>query len=328
MIPKNRLIYSSWFKTFATENPIEICDVGAREELFKPFDSLPNSIIRVHGFEPDSEEAERLQKRYEANQRTYYPYGLWSESTLVDLSLAELAGNSSIHPPNIEHLSKVFPPLHWTNRRPIKTLSLPVKSLDDVISEHKFGCDLLKIDTQGSEFEILIGAERALKEAISFVLLETWTMEVHKGQALSGKIMEWMHSKGFALIRTHNGADWHRKEVDQLNRVGLRTLVGLDLLFVRVDFKFTDNEFAYKKIVKSAALAELYGFPDLALQIIDQNKGNLQEFSAELNSVKSLIVKNWSKSHEAMTFRAVRKFFSLLGYSLEKHHSDPYAPLH
>jgi FkbM family methyltransferase len=328
MIPKQRLLLSSWFKKHSSSHPITICDVGAREELFKPYNSLPKDLFKIIGFEPDEKEAHRLAEKYKNTNRTYLPYGLWSSSTTVSLSYAELAGNSSIHPPNLDVLSRTFPKKHWTNRRPVSTPEIQVKALDDVADQFGYDCDLLKVDTQGSEYEILNGAQNLLKDSVVLVLLETWTFEVHKGQALTGKILEWMNEKGFELIRTNAAADWHRKEINQLNREGLRTMVGLDLLFIRRDFDFKDEEIRYKKVVNGAALSELYGFPDLGIQVIDQNKDALPNYTKELAAAKQEIISNWSKSHEPFLFRAIRKLVSLLGYKLEKHHSSPYAPLH
>ncbi|GAB5539364.1 MAG: hypothetical protein Salg2KO_14670 [Salibacteraceae bacterium] len=182
------------------------------------------------------------------------------------------------------------------------------------------------MDTQGSELEIIQGAERLLRNKVSFVLLESWTFEVHKGQALSGQIMEWMNSIGFTLIRVHEGAKWHRKPIEELEAKGLKSLVGLDLLFVRNSFEFGENQHTENKILKAAALAELYGFPDLAIQILDSITDS--ERQSVIREARQIIIQNWKKKPQNMIFRIVRKILYMVGYHIEKITPSPYAPLH
>jgi len=325
MIPDNRLLLHSSFKKLINDDRVNIVDVGAREELFAPYNKLPQDLIKVFGFEPDAKEAERLKNLYKPEEREYFPFGLWNKTTDIKLSYSEVPGNSSIHPPNMERLKELFPPINWKTRTPKEILTLGVKSIDDINAETPFDCDLLKVDTQGSEYEILVGAEKFLKSNVSFVLLETWTFEVHKDQALSGKIMEWMNERGFTLIRLNNGAEWERKTDKPIPIKGMQTLVGLDLLFVRNEFKFDNPSFQKSKIVKAAALAELYGFPDLGIQILETWSDSSDENAAK---AKSIIYNNWQKSHDPILLRVLRKTAWNLGFILKKRNSNPYAPLH
>jgi FkbM family methyltransferase len=316
-IPTNRLLLNREFKTLSDNIALHICDVGAREELFKPFNDIPEDLLHVIGFEPDAEEAIRLGKKFEG-RRKYFPYGLWESSTEIELSYAKLAGNSSIHPPNLETLKSLFPPINWETRIPKEILKLPVKSLDDVCREESFDLDLLKVDTQGSEMEILKGA-KAVLDFTSFVLLETWTFEVHKGQALSGEIMEWMHKQGFTLVRINKGAEWYRKTGLELTRKGLPSLIGLDLLFVRNNFE----QFSTSKTIRAAALAELYGFPDLALQILDSKRND-----ANSKKARATILNNWKQTNDPLYFRVIRKIASSFGWELSIRGKSEFAPLH
>lgn len=327
MIPSNRLLLSSWFEARAKESPLKIFDVGAREEMFKPYNHFPAGIMKIYGFEPDREEAIRLSKKYPKEQREYFPYGLWKTSGKINLSYAKQAGNSSIHPPDMDRLKAVFPKKHWEKREPKEQMEVDVRSIDDLNKELSLDCDLLKVDTQGSEMEILKGAEKLLKDSVSFVLLETWTFEVHKGQALSGEIMEWMDKQGFTLLRINQGADWHRKEIEKLETPGLRSLVGLDLLFVRNSFDFGSKAKNIDKAVIGAGLAELYGFPDLGMQILAQVKSHSGE-DESLQKAESLMIKNWKHKPEGFFFKAFRKLSYMAGYHVEKVEASPYAPLH
>ncbi|GAB5539365.1 MAG: hypothetical protein Salg2KO_14680 [Salibacteraceae bacterium] len=116
MIPSSRLILSDFFKENINSNRVKIFDVGARQELFSPYNQLPAELFKIYGFEPDAQEANRLSKAFDPKDREYFPFGLWKESTKIKLSYAKLPGNSSIHPPNMPELQKLFPKKHWETR--------------------------------------------------------------------------------------------------------------------------------------------------------------------------------------------------------------------
>jgi hypothetical protein len=120
------------------------------------------------------------------------------------------------------------------------------------------------VDAQGSEGEILRGAQRVLREEVLCAVVETWTVEVHRGQALTGEVMTLMASLGLTLFDIDIAAAWSRAVPDGLQLQGKRQIIGLDLLFLR------DGPIAGPptRILKVAALADLWGFPDVALEYL------------------------------------------------------------
>ena len=56
----------------------------------------------------------------------------------------------------------------------------------------------LKIDTQGYEWQVLIGGNKTIQSAIG-VMLEVSLVELYSGQKLWREILEYMHNLGFEL---------------------------------------------------------------------------------------------------------------------------------
>jgi hypothetical protein len=73
--------------------------------------------------------------------------------------------------------------------------------------------DFLKIDTQGSELDILRGAEQSLKAA-AMVELEVEFVEVYKGQPLFHDVSQFMADRGFELLYLNRFME-HRRQVYQ-----------------------------------------------------------------------------------------------------------------
>jgi FkbM family methyltransferase len=76
---------------------------------------------------------------------------------------------------------------------------VPMVTLDSVVKKRKLkNIDFVKIDTQGSELNILKGGKTAISKA-EFVLLETQNLEYNLGAPFVDKVFEFMDKFGFAL---------------------------------------------------------------------------------------------------------------------------------
>lgn len=83
---------------------------------------------------------------------------------------------------------------------PRDTISLPMRTLDDVLAEmpgREF--DLLKIDVQGAEIDVLRGAGRTLA-GVEAIVIELSLLEYNKGAPPIGETMRWLGEQGFALF--------------------------------------------------------------------------------------------------------------------------------
>ena len=75
--------------------------------------------------------------------------------------------------------------------------------------------DVLKIDTQGFDFEVLKGSEKSLNSGIvRCILIELNFIGLYKNQGDACEILSWLLARGFKIVdlyeknRVHNGLQW------------------------------------------------------------------------------------------------------------------------
>ena len=261
------IIHSDEFRAIVEGDPLVYIDAGARGGLQGPWAEINDERLHVVAFEPDPIASAGLAER-QNSRRQVVSKALWSQAGSVEVHLAEVPGTSSIHPPNWKLLNR-YPDPHAVPRTTVNRLTVDCVPLDSALDALGRRADFIKIDTQGAEYEILVGASRALADSVFGVIAESWTVEVHQGQRLTGDILNFMHDHGFELFDLSVAAAWYRRGADRLARKEKRQIIGLDLLFFREPSRCPDRFAPVVAATKAAAIAELYGFPDLALEIID-----------------------------------------------------------
>jgi len=77
-----------------------------------------------------------------------------------------------------------------------------VETVDHFVSEQSIdSVDLLKVDTQGFDLEVLLGAERALQSGlVRNVLIELNFVKMYEGQASSADIISTLGKSGLFLL--------------------------------------------------------------------------------------------------------------------------------
>jgi FkbM family methyltransferase len=97
------------------------------------------------------------------------------------------------------------------------------QTLDQIVIAHSLPSpDLIKVDTQGSELDVLLGARASLDHA-SVVLLECPVAAYNSGAPKFDDYVAFMHNKGFTPVA-----------VTEIHFI-LGALVQIDLAFMRVD---------------------------------------------------------------------------------------------
>ena len=129
------------------------------------------------------------------------------------------ADDSSSLLPMTEAQAQHFPGTETAGRTVVRTA--PLDEL--VAAERRLRPALLKIDVQGAELDVLNGASGVL-EAVDSILVECSFVELYRGQALAGEIIDALHRRGFHLT------DLCLPVADRSGRV-----LQADLLFERQD---------------------------------------------------------------------------------------------
>lgn len=111
---------------------------------------------------------------------------------------------------------------HYENKTAV---TLPCRTLDSVIEEHNLPLpQFLKIDTQGSELDILSGAQKVL-QTVDLVYLECPIIEYNRGAPNIFEYISFMKSFGFIPTDV---LESHRAE---------EVLLQIDLMFIKAETK-------------------------------------------------------------------------------------------
>lgn len=189
----------------ATPAQIVVVDVGCRWGFAERFLSEEcQKFFKVFGFDPDEIECSRLQAAYSHLPEGYVtcvPIGLGGSSGTRNLYLTKEPACSSLHPP-IQFLAEKYPALDCISLQ--KVVTAPVTTLDSWAHEnHLQAIDYIKIDTQGSELEILKGGESVINTT-RCIDIEVEFNPIYEGQTLFGETDTYLRSKGFVLWRLSN----------------------------------------------------------------------------------------------------------------------------
>jgi FkbM family methyltransferase len=105
-------------------------------------------------FEPEEEAYNNLIKKFDKRKNVFiFNTGLYDKKSIETLYVARKKQCSSLLPPNLEIINKYNAKRFLTDF----TSEIKVDRLDAILSEDLEIIDLLKLDTQGTEYEILVG---------------------------------------------------------------------------------------------------------------------------------------------------------------------------
>lgn len=249
---------------------INICDVGSAGDRPYYFSEGEDCMLFTD---------------FEANSKGEL-LGLGAEETTSSLYCTTNSHMSSVYEPNISYLSKRFQNRHWRDRQVDSMVKFKVTKLDEVFDQEQ-KLDFLKIDTQGSEYNILLGAKKTILNNTPVIYCECWLDTVYKNAPLADKVMGLMYEFGYKVAAMQIGADWDTNTAP--NAPGRKVPVGVDFIFVPGDFY---TEFDYRSIVAKCAVLECLGLFQLALETAENadsyTKSNCPYLSYQSKRIKQL----------------------------------------
>lgn len=231
-------------------------DVGAanntREEGWKKH----NQNVRYTLFEPDPIAAERLRGALHEEDICVIENALGSFSGKTFLNVCKKRELSSILEPNTA-LLKRFPDVsRWSV---VEQLEVNLKTLDSMVST--IGpVDFLKLDTQGSELDVLHGAVVALKEVVA-IQVEVEFIPLYLRQPLFGDITNFLLQEGFEFW---DFTTIYRYGREVLNRTGQAAFA--DSLFFKPPENIlgsNNKQNSILKLQKLALISEVFGMTDI-----------------------------------------------------------------
>jgi FkbM family methyltransferase len=183
------------------EAGIKLVDIGGRGSAMPAVLCLA-SFAGYYVSEPDREEAERLRQhlalRAPWRTLTVFPDAIASRRGEATLYVTAEPGMSSLLEPDV-HITRRF---YLGNKFNVEaTVTVPTVPLDEAAAQYGFSdACFLKLDTQGTELEILRSGARLIRESVLGVHVECAFHPFYKGQALFGDVDAYLRQCGFVLV--------------------------------------------------------------------------------------------------------------------------------
>src|ERR1700689_256340 len=179
--------------------PMTAVDIGAMllEGAVDPFLRLNRlGRLNVIGFEPQQAECQKLNALAMPGRR-YLPYAV-ANGERRTLYVTNTGMTSSLLRPNLK-IAQQFNNLAEL-MQVVATPLVDTVRLDDVAEIRAQGCDLLKLDTQGSEAEILAHASRTLEHCL-IIQSEVEFVPLYERHPLFADVDQLLRGRGFMFHR-------------------------------------------------------------------------------------------------------------------------------
>lgn len=280
---------------------IVIADVGCRWGFADTWEQL-GGRCRAIGFEPDERECERLRKRYHDRP--------WVE--IVAHALGREAGPATLYVTREPACSSLYQPLddvidrhpRLEPQRRATSQQIELVTLDDWCAHSGIDrIDAIKVDTQGSELDVLRGAVRSLDNIIA-VQTEVEFNRMYEGQPLFGDLDRFLRDHGFVL--------WHLENLSHHRQRGARSglrqgkqlfdfddvrfssrpgqLFWADALFLRDEVARPRRATAWPEALRHACVTAALGLDDLAGLVLDLHYRDLEGEDREtVEAVRALL---------------------------------------
>jgi FkbM family methyltransferase len=178
---------------------LTLVDIGGRGDAVPELVTLAPFAHHVV-CEPDAREADRLEEQLRGSA--------WRRATVIREALASSEGHATLfltREPGLSSLRRpragVVAQLPFADRFDLAdTLEVATLPLDTAAEKYGFtdAC-FVKLDTQGTELEILRSGTRLLPSVLG-VMVEVSFREWYEGQALAHHVAEFLHEHGFELF--------------------------------------------------------------------------------------------------------------------------------
>ncbi|MBN8703718.1 MAG: FkbM family methyltransferase [Bacteroidetes bacterium] len=276
-----------------TNKTITIFDVGASGG----FIDLPllHKHISIYAFEPQPESYELLEKKYSENN--------FKSATLFNIALSNKIGTgifykathhsmSSLLQPDNENFKTNFNRITnsktWISNIDTKaTITVDLSTIDSIASQNKIeNIDFLKLDTQGTELDIIKGAEELIKnKKISIIKSEVLFTPVYKNQNYFSELDIYLRSNGYQFIDCHFYPEIAQRE----NKFAIgnkvvekpKMMQNGDAFYV-LDFTKIRNP-DKDKLLKSGIILASLGFYSNATTLLEQ-------YGMKKNEIKNLLL--------------------------------------
>lgn len=242
-----------------------LLDVGAQGGLPREWDGIAD-LVRVIGFEPVKDKCEALREKFPQNR--YYDTGLWEEQGTVPFYLCSASPFSSILKPHVENFRTVG---KLPNVESYSLQTIDVNTIDNLLlSDHGARPDFIKLDTQGTELQILKGGRQVIAESVLGVCAEVEFIELYENQPLFSDVDQFLMGEGFEFMAFKDMMYWRTEEARR-HACASERFLSADALYVRKPGRLPTGLDRRTTALKLMIIQALYGYPDLALKELSRS---------------------------------------------------------
>lgn len=174
-----------------------VVDVGARYGMHPSWRAWRGEM-RYLMFEPDAAEAQRLRERLDPQVFTVLETALDARDGERTFHLLRHRGLSSFLEPDLQ--SECFRHLKPGQADIDARLTLRTRTLDGLMREQGLQADFLKVDTEGTEHDVIEGALGQLRGGVLGVRSSCNFQPCFKGQKLFSQTHDLLLAEGFVLL--------------------------------------------------------------------------------------------------------------------------------
>lgn len=247
-------------------DPVGLIDVGARWGISQEF-AIGAPLFAALAFEPDTDEIPHVAAKGKSEDWAAFAVSgvaLGRAAGTLELNVYSRANNSSIYPVSPAARTRY----NLGGFELTKTLPVQCRPLDSVIFDDAVGPragEVIKLDTQGSELEIIKGGTRTLRERTVCVVTEVQFFRLYDGAPMFSDIDASLRALGFTFIGFSDFQNRSSKRLDKRTHWSRERVFQADGIYFR-DPLVDGATISDRSIDVAIFLAILLGYFDLALE--------------------------------------------------------------
>jgi FkbM family methyltransferase len=271
-ISDSKEFIESGLRSFFENAPLSFIDVGARDGIHNIIGSIAN-LCHVTAYEPDQDSFSKMCSEEELGG------GVFAKLSLKKTGLAGQRGSKMLHLLSAPTNHSLLEPNEiLTNRyamdkwRLLGQTIISTSTLDWDALESKYAHfgEIIKLDTQGSEYEILKGGTDVLTRNTVAIFCEVSFCQLYKGQKLFSEIEMLLRDLGFSFYGFTPIHTRSKKRLDKQNHWLAERQIFADAVFLNDPFDSDDrlDSFTDRKVKSLFVASLIFGYYDLSLELL------------------------------------------------------------
>lgn len=174
-----------------------VLDAGARYGMHPSWDPFLGEMEYL-AFEPDTEEAVRLRENNDPAVFKVIEAALYHKAGVFDFNLLKHRGMSSFLKPDMQ--SECFKDLKPGLGQIDRTIPIATQTIDHFVKENRWEVDFFKIDTEGTEHEVIESGAGELARGVLAVRSSVNFNPCFHNQIVFSKTHDFLLERGFMLL--------------------------------------------------------------------------------------------------------------------------------